>query len=462
MINLFPDQELVVEQIRGAYRKGHMSPLLVAPCGFGKTVVFCYICNGAVRLGNSVLILVHRQELIDQTTAMLNEFGVQHGVIAAGYPFFRGMPVYVASVLSLVRRPFPINPSLIIIDEAHRCTPTTAYGKVLALYPRARRLGVTATPTRLSGEGLDESFDLMIVGPDPEDLIAMGRLSPLRVFAPPTISLKGIRTRAGDYVTEDLVKSIDKPTIVGEAIDHYRKHANGKKGAAFCCSVEHAKHVANDFRNAGIPSMSIDGSINREARRRIITEFRQGKIRLLTSCDLVSEGFDMPDLEVGISLRPTKSKRLWIQQSGRLARVSPGKEYGTLIDHTGNVIMHGLPTEKHEWSLHGTKAESSQPLAKNSLRVCPMCFSAQKSTLPVCLNPSCNYEFPVASRIVAKQNGVLVEMTAEEIAIARRKLADREDKQFKALVSLGKKRGYKDPEGWATHVFEGMKAKKKA
>lgn len=435
----------------------------VAPTGFGKTVVFSYIAQHAQARGNRVMILAHRQELLDQISTSLQRFNVPHGFIAAGYPGHSRAMVQVGSTPTVVRRTTQVaTPDLIVVDEAHHATPKNTLGQVLAAFPRARVLGVTATPVRLSGEGMGEVFDRMVLGPSTADLIDAGRLSPVRVYAPPGIDTSGLHMRGGDYAVNELVAAADKPTITGDAVDHYRRLAHGKRAVAFCISVDHAQHVADAFCSAGYSAVRIDGRMDRHERRRIVEAFRQGDIGVLTSCDLISEGFDLPAIEVGISLRPTASTGLWLQQVGRCLRIAPGKGDALILDHAGNTLRHGLPTEPREWSLDGREERRTRTKAERpvSVRICSVCFSASRAGVSVC--GSCGHPFPVQARKVASVDGELQEITAARILTPEQRRAKQEQgaaQSLQALIDLARMRGYKAPERWAQYVYEGRQAK---
>lgn len=455
----FPDQQIVIDQLRAAYRDGARAPLLVAPCGFGKTFVFSFVTAGAVQRGSRVLLLAHRDELVDQISGALRDQGVNHGVIAAGWPFQRGRSAYVASVFTMAKRLDWFNPDLVVIDEAHHCTPNTTWGKILAAYPKALRLGVTATPCRLSGEGLADCFDRMILGPTTQQLIDIGRLSPLRVFAPPTINTTNIRKRMGEFIQGDLLNVVDRPTITGKALDHYKQHANDKRTAVFCVSVEHTKHVAEDFRKAGYAAESIDGKLPRDVRRSIIHGFRRGNPLILTSCSLIDEGFDCPSIECGIDLCPTESLGRFRQRTGRLLRTATEKSEAILLDAAGNTLRHGFPTQDPAWTLSGLSKVPDRGDVSFRPRVCVYCFSAQPARNTTCRN--CGKPFGVDSRVVSTKKGDLAEMTWEEVEAARLLRIKGDQKTLDVLVQLGRQRGYQNPEGWARHVFEARQLKRK-
>lgn len=459
MIILRPYQQTMIEGIRAAFRAGSQSVLAVAPTGSGKTVCFAHITHGAMAKGRRVMILAHRIELIDQISDALKAFDVPHGFIAANYPRSPRMPVQVASVQTLARRlAAVIAPDLIVIDEAHHATEKNTLGSILKHFPRARVLGVTATPLRLSGEGLGECFQSLVIGPSVQELIDIGALSKVKVYAPPTIDASGLRITRGDYSTRDLIGIADKPTITGDVLDHYRRLACGLPAVAFCVSIDHARHVSAQFQAAGISSAHIDGGMDTSLRRGIIGAFRNGQIKVLTSCEIVSEGFDCPGIVAGLLLRPTASLGLYMQQVGRCLRPAPGKPHAVILDHAGNTGRHGLPTEDRRWSLAGTersqRGAADEPVI--SVRVCPRCFGAERAGRATCSN--CGAAYPVAARKVAHVNGNLEEITHA----SRSRKEQGTARSLAALVELGKLRGYRNPSAWARHVLAGRSSRGRA
>jgi DNA repair protein RadD len=459
MISLYPYQQQMVEDIRSVYRRKFRAPLLVAPTGSGKTVLFCDMSMRHAEKKGRVLILVHRQELIEQVSETLDRFDVTHGVVGQERRF-QDAAVMIGSVFTVIRRMarFSKPPTLIIVDEAHHAAASTTWGKVLAAFPQAHKLGVTATPIRLSGEGLADSFDTLIQGPTTQQLIDDGYLSRFRVFCPSSPDLSSVHKRVGDFVTKELEVAVDRPSLTGDAVDHYMRHAKDRQAVAFCVSVQHAKHVAEQFMAAGISAQSIDGSLPTEWRKGIVRDFREGRLKILTSCDLISEGFDVPNIACGISLRPTMSLGLWLQQFGRCLRTAQGKPDTIFLDHAGNALRHGLPTDEREWSLAGTRGTKRSDERIPSVRICKKCFAANKSTAQVCAQ--CGKAFDAKPREVSKKEGELEELTPEAMAaLAERKKQGRAQ-SLEALTELGKLRGYKSPERWAEHIWQARNMKK--
>lgn len=439
----------LVTRVRSSFKSGKRSPLVVAPTGSGKTVLFSYFTQAVVRKGNRVLLLAHRAELLDQISATLNQFSVPHSFIAAGMPFNPASRVHVGSVMSVVRRLNKIaHPDVVIVDEAHHAC-AASWKKVMAAYSKAWKIGVTASPIRLSGEPLGDVFDDMLVGPSVRELIEKGYLSRYRIFAPSTIDTTGLKIRGGDFAANELAGRAS--CITGDAIKEYKKRAAGKRAIAFCVTVGHAKDVASQFAAAGFSSQCIDGSLPKQIRAGIVGMFKAGRIQVLTSCDLISEGFDLPSIEVGIMLRPTQSLGCYIQQAGRALRPYPGKDYAIICDHAGNTARHGLPCDDRQWSLDG-----KQPKPKSPVK-CPSCYGYQSKPGVVC--EYCGAPLRDEAAGAARGGRALpehVEGELEEIDLAKRSRARFAEQSnattYEQLVELGKARGYKA--NWAAHIWK--------
>lgn len=415
MIELRDYQTRMIDAVREAYRRRVRRVLLVAPTGSGKTVCFSSIATSAAQRGKRIAILVHRQELLDQVSDTLHRFEIGHGMIAAQYEPNPAAPVQVASVMTLVRRvPLTQPPDLLIIDECHHAR-SKSWETITDSMPNTRILGCTATPLAHGG-GLGDAFDELICGPSAAELTTAGHLAPARVFAPPTISTDGMHTLMGDYLKSEVSAAVDKPIVTGDAIDHYQRLTPGLRAAVFCVSLEHAAHIAAAARASNIAAVTIDGSMDRHVRRRIIQDFQTGLIQWLVTVDLLSEGFDCPGIEVGIFLRPTQSLGLWLQQCGRVLRPSPGKTTAFLLDHAGNALRLGLPTDERQWSLKTGDVRRDSARAA-SIKVCPKCFHAQLGGKPACTE--CKTKFKIESRKVDHADGELQEITPEEIAKRR-------------------------------------------
>lgn len=455
---LRPYQDDLVTRTRASFRSGRRRPLVVLSTGGGKTVVFSYIAAGAVKKGLRVWIIAHRKELIRQAGRTLADFGVSHGIIKSGVPPRPAELVQVASVQTVVGKIGKIAPpDLIVIDEAHHAT-SSMYRKILDAYPKAKGIGVTATPCRLDGRGLGDVFDDMIVGPSLAWLTENGFLSPVRYFAPPQqIDRSHLPTRHGDFTTAGLEEEVNRPSITGDAVEHYRRLCDGKPMLTFCVSVKHAKDVAEEYCRAGYRAAHVDGSLPDDERDDRIGGLATGKYQVITSCDLIGEGLDVPVCTAAQLLRPTQSLVLHLQQIGRVLRVADGKPHAFILDHVGNLQKHGLANEEREWSLdsRATKRKSGDDEEDIKVRSCLQCFAAHEPA-PVC--PYCGFVYPPKpkSRMEIRKGEL------EEIERIKREKKEEVSKatSFVDLVAIGIRRGYKSPQFWAKQVMESRRGKR--
>jgi superfamily II DNA or RNA helicase len=473
MYNLRDYQQKFIAAIRGAYRNGSKAPLAVAPTGSGKTVVLSYIAASAAEKGQQTCILVHRQELISQTAITLTEGGIPHricapvGIIKNAIEAEREVTrrscydpdakTVIASVQTLVHRmdEYPAF-SFLMVDEAHHARAET-WRKILNAYPASRLLGVTATPERLDGEGLGVNsggyFDSLILGPTVGELINAGYLSRPRVFAPPSnLDLKGIKIIAGDYAKNELAQRVSKINIAGDVISHYRRLADGVPALAFCVTVAHARAVADEFRQAGYSAECLDGTMDDVTRRRLITDLAAGRLNVLASCEIISEGTDIPRVGAVIELRPTKSLGLYLQQVGRGLRPFPGKSETIILDHVGNTERHGFPDDEREWSLKGRKRSGRQREGNDSisLRQCLNCYAIYPIGVNIC--PQCGQAVPKSAMEIKQIDTELIEVARKEARHEQGKA-----RTIEALTAIGEQRGYKNPYAWARYVHGGRK-----
>lgn len=517
MIKLRPRQAKAIADLRSAYAAGHKAPTLVAPTGAGKTTIAAEIIRSAIEKGGTVWFLAHLREILDDTARRLDSVGIPHGFIMAGMPQNPFKPVQVVSVQTAARRPVRRKPSLIIIDEAHLCVAET-YRKVVEAAGNPKLLLLTATPTRLDGRGLGEVSDLIIPTCSTADLIAEGLLAPIRYYAPTKVDLTGVRSRAGDYALDQLAEAVDRPSIIGDAVAHYRKYAHGRPAVAFCVNIAHAEHTAAAFAQAGYRAVAISGNSTRQERQDALTGLRTGRLDVVCNCALWVAGVDCPEIGCVILLRPTKSLTMYLQSVGRGLRMAPGKADLVVLDHAGCVFTHGMPQDPREWSLDAKPKRTKDGDAALSVRQCPSCFAAHPPA-PVC--PACGHRY-VAERFGPEQvEGELVELApavfkrgdivrlkggdpqvhyevqsehddgtvclkravegrppklswfqkdkVELISDHGRTMAMRQHRReqgqaqtLEQLIEIGRKRGMKNPRGWAMHVMRARQSKRAA
>ena len=453
---LRPRQATAIKQVREVYRSGKQAPILVAPTGFGKTHTSAAIIKSALDRGRTVWFLAHLREILQDTAKRLSSVGIPFGEIAAGKAREYHRRVQIVSVQTAVRRDNLPKPDLVIVDECHLAVAAT-YKKVLGKIGNPVLLGLTGTPCRLDGRGLGELFDEIIPTCSTQTLIDEGLLAPIKYFAPYRPDLTGLRMQAGDYKQSDLDAEMDRSTITGDAIKHYQKHCNGKRAVAFCTSIKHAEHVAEEFRAAGYKAVAISGKSKPAERNAALTGLRSGDIQVVCNAQLWAAGVDVPQIECIVLLRPTKSLTFYLQAIGRGLRIAPGKTHLTVLDHAGSIFEHGPPGMQRNWSLASRpKKEGVTPV-----RQCPACFCAHPPA-PVC--PECGYRYLATGRggpesvdgelgeIDTQQAAALERIAKQKEQIAKRAEQGRA-KTLEQLIELGRSRGYKHPVGWARKIM---------
>lgn len=455
MIQLRLYQQAIIDQSREAYSQRHRAVLVCLPTGGGKTITASTVVHGASAKGNVTWWLTHRRELVAQASRTFHELNIPHGTVQAGYISNPLASVQVASIQTIARRLDNLPaPDLIVFDETHHIG-AASWSAIFERFPRARILGLTATPWRLDGVGLGRWYTSMVEGPAVAELIENGSLSPYRLFAPATPDLSDVATTAGDYQRSALAKAMDKPQIVGDAIGHYQRLCPGKRAVAFAAGVENSKRIAAQFMAAGIPAEHVDGEMSADARDAAVERFRRGETLVLSNADLFGEGFDVPAIEAAILLRPTKSLSLHLQQVGRALRPSPGKSEAIILDHAGNSLVHGLPDDVREWSLDDREKRKRAAPAEVSIRQCRECFFVYRPA-PKC--PQCGHAPPVQVREIEQVEGTLAEVRRVD---TRAKFKEQgKAGSLEALIELGRERGYKNPRFWAEKVWASRSGKR--
>jgi superfamily II DNA or RNA helicase len=333
----------------------------------GKTVVAAEIVR-RLRAANPgfayrIWFLAHRKELLNQTYKTMKFIAPETTCgIVQGSRDDVGKFVTIASIdtldsrarfdraatgrnpnlHSLVARP----PSLVIIDESHRATSAT-YGRVLSwireLNPNCLFLGMSATPGRTDGTALDRVFDCVAYERNAFQLIEDGFLVPPVGFRVDlNIDLDLIPTDTGEFKKAPLSKVMNQPAIRQAVVEGYQRYGDARKMLAFCVDVAHAKDLADQFRQNGIQARHVDGTMKEGDRDATLQAFAEGRTRILTSCDVLTEGYDDPSAQGVIFARPTNSQLVYIQGLGRSLRLHPSKKDALVIDCVGNSQKHKI------------------------------------------------------------------------------------------------------------------------
>lgn len=423
----------IKNRVRESYRK-YKAPIVVLPCRSGKSIILADIAKDATSKGNSVLVIVHRQELCSQLRKTFTDWGVNMDMCDIG----------MVQTLSNRLDKLP-KYDFIITDENHHA-PANSYKKIYNHYPNAKRLGATAT-AEYNGKGsLLDTNDVIIEGVTAKWLIKNNYIAPFLYYAPKLIAdFTNTKIVKGDFDTEAAEKIMSESKIYSNIIESWQKYANNKKTIAYCCTVQHSKNTAEMFISQGIKAAHIDAKTPKLEREQIYNDFKNGDIMMLCNCNIFSEGIDIDGVECCLLLRPTMSLTLYLQSAMRCMTYKQGKT-AIIIDTVGNAFRHGLPDTERKWSLESKQKhirQEQEPEVK--ARQCGNCFKVYAGINPIC--PYCNYN-NAKTRAQIKQDEAAELQRITEIEKQQDKNDLRQAGQsLQSLEEYGRKKGYKP--GWA-------------
>jgi superfamily II DNA or RNA helicase len=393
MLDLRPYQTRSLADIENAEREGLRRPLVVLPTGTGKTVVFSHALAQRRDRGRG-LVLVHREELADQTVKKINMVAPEltTGIVKAERNELDA-DVVVASVQTASRdrrlaelvasgRRSPFG--TIVVDEAHHA-PAPTWRKVLegmGSYSEFGPLtvGFTATPERDNGKNLGVwervvtymSIREAIYG-DPKRKEEGGYLVPIlpAVVVETKMDLGKVRKNGGDYSDGDLGTALEEAGAIEQIADAYAEHARDRKGVAFTPTVATAHHLAAELTKRGIPAEAVDGTTPSDERRAILARLKTGETQVVVNCAVLTEGFDEPSVSCVVVARPTKFHGLYVQMVGRGTRLFPGKTDLMVLDIVGASNRHELIG----WVDLGLDVDDprKKPEGPSEKQACPAC-----------------------------------------------------------------------------------------
>lgn len=436
MLTLRPYQERAIAALGNAGRK-----LLVLPTGGGKTEVAAALLQ---RWDGNGLFLTHRLELVSQAAARIAKYGLRVGVVQGDAPSDEFASVQVASVPTLARRGKIPNASLVITDEAHHAV-AGSFENVIARYPDAFHVGLTATPYRLDGRGLGGVFEEIVVAATPRELVDLGYLVPPRIYTAPEPDLSGVRKSMGDYVVSELAARMTK--LTGDVVETWKKRAPDRKTVVFAVNIEHSKALAERFSADGISAEHFDGEDDIDTRRAVLQRFASGATQVLCNCSLISEGFDLPEIGCVVMARPTASRALYRQQIGRAMRPAAGKTECILLDNAGNYGRHGDPLADEMYTLADGVRVAERP---TPTKICKGCFAVLPAATPKC--PYCGYVSPAQTVKITESDEELVEASAISPRYARMSAEERVA-LYRTLAEQCERCGYKP--GWVAYQYRG-------
>ncbi len=431
-------QSSAIQKVYSSLRV-NKSVMLQMPTGSGKTHVAMEIIKHGLRHGKRIAFCVDRITLLDQTLDKFIEHDIPIGVVQGDHPLTNhSAPVQIVSLQTMARRNSDrwAIADLYIIDEAH--VSYEIVQTVMKKWDAIKYIGLSATPfTR----GLGLYWDDLVVATTTSELIELGYLSDYDAYAPSQPDLTGVRRSGRDYSTPDLEERMN--SLTGDIVAHYIAFGKGGKALAFTPTVAYAQSLALEFQNQGIEADHVSGYDTDERRQDVLERYADGRIKVVTNCEVLTKGFDQPDIEVGILARPTRSLSLHIQMCGRFIR-KHGDDKKLILDHAGNIERLGFPDDPLPTTLdmdrpntNSDTRERDEPLPWN----CPKCHSLVPERTRIC--PTCGHA-------AQRPNGVSVE--AGVLEKITRHTTDQKQTVHAMLECIRSDKGYK--QGWVSKQYK--------
>lgn len=415
--------------------------MLMSPTGSGKTHIAMEIIKDGLKHGKRITFVCDRITLVDQTSDKFMDAGISCSIQQGSHPMYRpNLPVQVCSAQTLARRKDWTPADLVIVDEAH--TQHKAIHKQMDKWDGIKWIGLSATPfTR----GLGLQWKNLVRSITTKELIDQGYLSTYVAYGHSQPDLSRVRTIAGDFAVGDMEAPCNE--IVGSVVQHYKELGEDRKALGFAVNVAHAHELAEEFQRNGIVADYVDGKDTPERRQRVMTSFRNGETRVLFNCEVLTKGLDVPDIEVLLLARPTKSLTLHIQMLGRGLRTADGKDHCLILDHAGNIERMGFPDDDlpTEMSMEERgvnkveKKDKDDPLPWN----CPDCHHIVPIKTRQC--PCCGFLAKAPVEVVVEK-GVLQQLKTKNLS----------NKQniYSQLLCIAQDRGY--AKGWVSHKYKAI------
>jgi DNA repair protein RadD len=434
-------QTRAVAKLRQAF-KNHQRVVAVGPTGSGKTVVAVKWIQARPRA--RVLWLAHRIELLRQAHEQLLSAGLAEaevGTLSGVEIINPGARILVASVDMFRARPVP-NVDVIVVDEAHRVI-AKSYQDIVFARPKALVLGLTATPWRLDGTGLEDVFDEMVPIAGPTELIIGSFIAaPVTYGIPKEKALqivRGVRSQGGDYASGQLGRAMMERSLMGDVVSECERLAPGQRTLVFAVNREHGRALWQRFVQADRVAEYLDAETPTAERKAMVKRLESGETGAIVNVDVLSEGFDCPPVKCIVLARPTKSLTRFLQQTGRASRPY-GRKRPIILDHAGNCWRFGLPESEREWTLAGRPKGGG---GEAPVKQCVECGVMIPAGCKRCLE--CGAEQPVPEHELQERQAELerIRATEAEKAAARQRVEK---------IALEKNA----PPGWADKVIAAM------
>lgn len=468
LINLFPDQDEILDNLRAGMRSSKglsvkKALLLQAATGSGKTVIGSKMVHGVYTRGRRCIFNVPRRDLLKQTSETFTKYEIPHSFISAGKPFDPFARVYIGTTDTMANRieKLPKDIDLLIPDETH--FGADALGSVINHYKQLGSyiVGLSATPWKMNGQGLGIWYDDMVQGKSIRWLIDNKRLSDYRYFEGRTKEDFHALQNKTDKEISDFMES--KRVIIGDCVSDYKIRCLGKLHIVRCTSIRHSQITAQTFRDAGVKAVHVDGDTPDEEKMRIFLAFADREISVITFADLLSFGWDLSAytgknvcVESASDLKPSKSLAAQLQFWGRAMRYKPFP--AIFNDHVNNHKEHFFPCTEREWTLESIirRNGGEKPPPTKS---CPNCFYVHYPA-PAC--PNCGQVYEIIGREIDVVKGELHEVDINAVrgfkpgyidglAEILPPLANQAEEELDFLLQYAVKNKIKNPAQWATN-----------
>jgi superfamily II DNA or RNA helicase len=452
MLVLRPHQEDVIEQLREGFRQGHKAQLLYAPTGFGKTEVAIALMKATAEKYNRAAMVLDRIVLVNQTSDRLDKYNLDHGVLQAGhFKFDRSRRLQVCSAQTLERmKKFP-DVDLLIVDECHITRKQTS--EFIKNNPHIKVIGLTATPFT---KGLGQLYTNVVCGLTTADLVKDKWLTPLKVYISKEIDMTGAKKVAGEW-SQDVVTERGMK-LTGDIVQEWIKKTHEifgepKKTIVFCAGVAHGADLVKQFAEHGYNFVSISYKDDSEYKKQAIADFSRPDTQIhgLIATDILTRGFDVSDVSIGVSARPfSKSLSSHIQQMGRVMRPHPDKKFAVWLDHSGNYLrfradwdeVYTDGVKELDSRLEKVMREPTEKVKKEAK--CVACDFLLPKNSECC--PSCGH-------VIQKRNSVVTVAGQMQELLLENFKAKKDEKQvfYSELLYIAKEKSYNP--NWASHIY---------
>ena len=457
MTQLRDYQQNTINELYAWFSAGNAgNPCIVMPTGSGKSHIVAALCKDALQSWpeTQILMLTHVKELIEQNAQKMREhwpnapLGIYSASIGKKH---LGEPITFAGIQSIGKKSKEVgHVDLVIIDECHLVNHKetgdyrTFLQELIKINPALRVIGLTATPFRLGHGYITDKpamFDALLTPVSIEELIYKGFLAPLRSkHTTEKLDVSGVKKRGGEFIESELQAAVDTDPKNRAVVDEVMRMAEGRKAwLFFCAGVEHANHVAMVLQEKGVAAACVTGKTPKKEREKILADFKAGRLRALTNANVLTTGFDYPDIDLIAMLRPTMSPSLYVQMAGRGMRPKSNTDHCMVLDFAGVVATHGPITAVQPPKKPRPGEEGEAPV-----KACPQCHELVAPNTKEC--PSCGYNFPMAQKKMELHHDDIMGLDGSKMQVTdwrwRKHLSRTSGKEMLAVSYYG---GLSDP-----------------